>query len=107
VTIWLDAHVSPAMAPWLAAKFQLTAISVRDLGLRDAQDPTIFANARIADAIVMTKDSDFAEMVQRMGPPPKSFVAVLWQHVERDASATSLTRVACGDRAIQRWRIPD
>jgi predicted nuclease of predicted toxin-antitoxin system len=74
VTVWLDAHLSPAIAPWMATTFSVTAVAVRDLGLREAQDPPIFAAAKTAGVVVMTKDADFAEMVERLGPPPQ----VLW-----------------------------
>lgn len=67
MTIWLDAHLSLSIAPWLA-------IPVRDLGLREAQDSPIFVAAKTADVVVMTKDADFAEMVERLGSPPQ----VLW-----------------------------
>ena len=69
MTIWLDAHLPPSLAPWLSLHFQLPTIAVRDLGLRDALDPPIFEATRVADAVVMTKDADFADMVIRMGPP--------------------------------------
>lgn len=72
--IWLDAHLPPSAAAWITATFGIEARAVRDLGLRDAKDPPIFQAARAAGAVVMTKDCDFAEMVQRLGPPPK----VLW-----------------------------
>jgi len=44
------------------------------LQLRNAKDLPIFQAARDAGAVVMTTDSDFVEMLQRLGPPPK----VLW-----------------------------
>ena len=72
--IWVDAHISPAVAKWITAEFGESAQSVRDLGLRNAKDKDIFAAARQAQAIVMSKDVDFAEMVDRLGPPP----AVIW-----------------------------
>jgi predicted nuclease of predicted toxin-antitoxin system len=68
------AHISPAVARWITAEFGEPAQSVRDLGLRSAKDKDIFAAARQAQAIVMSKDADFAEMVDRLGPPP----AVVW-----------------------------
>jgi predicted nuclease of predicted toxin-antitoxin system len=74
VTVWLDAHLSPSLAPWVASTFSLTVVPVRDLGLRDALDPPIFQAARTAGAVVMTKDADFPDMVSRLGPPPQ----VLW-----------------------------
>lgn len=72
--IWLDAQLPPSVAAWIAATFGIEARPVRDLGLRDAKDPPIFQAARAADAVVMTKDSDFVEMLERLGPPSK----VLW-----------------------------
>lgn len=42
--------------------------------MRDAKDPSIYQAARDAAAVVMTKDSDFAELLGRLGPPPQ----VLW-----------------------------
>ena len=48
-TIWIDAHLSPARskraigsATWITNTFGITAIALRDLGLRDAEDPEIF-----------------------------------------------------------------
>ena len=72
--VWLDAQLPPSVAEWITATFGIEAHAVRDLGLRDAKDPPIFEAARAAGAMVMTKDSDFVEMLQRLGPPPK----VLW-----------------------------
>ena len=72
--IWLDAHISPAVAKWVTAERGHPAYSIRDLGLRNAKDKDILAAARKANAVVMTKDADFAEMVERLGPPP----SVIW-----------------------------
>ena len=72
--LWLDAHLSPALAPWLRAQFGLDAHAVRDLGLRKALDREIFEAARLADAVIMTKDADFPALVELLGPPPR----VLW-----------------------------
>jgi len=72
--IWVDAHISPAVAQWVSSELGHPARSVRDLGLRNAKDKDIFAAARQANAVVMTKDADFVEIVERLGPPP----AVIW-----------------------------
>jgi predicted nuclease of predicted toxin-antitoxin system len=74
VRLWLDVHLSPAIAVWLSAKFGMEAICVRDLGMQTTEDSDLFMAARAADACVMTKDADFAELVQRLGPPPH----VIW-----------------------------
>ncbi len=67
--IWVDAHLSPALAKWITAEFGEAAQSVREVGSREAKDRDIFAAARQANAIVMTKDADFPEMVDKLGPP--------------------------------------
>lgn len=72
--VWTDAHLSPALAPWLRATFGVEAVPVRELGLREAEDPVIFAAAREAKAVVLTKDSDFVDLLTRYGPPPQ----ILW-----------------------------
>lgn len=74
MTLWLDAQISPAMAVWLRMRFDLDAHAVRDLGLRDAEDPEIFAAAKSAGVAVVTKDSDFIDLLERHGPPPQ----VIW-----------------------------
>ena len=88
MTIWLDAHLSPAIAPWLSLTFDITVVPVRDLGLREAQDTPIFAAARAAGVVVMTKDADFAEMVQRLGSPPQ----IVWLRCGNTSNA-ALRRV--------------
>jgi predicted nuclease of predicted toxin-antitoxin system len=57
--IWLEAQLSPAVASWITREFSVSAVAVRDLGLRDAKDQDIFSAARQTNAIVMTKDTDF------------------------------------------------
>ena len=47
---------------------------MRDLQLRDAKDARIFNAARLSNAVVMTKDSDFLLLLERLGPPPQ----VIW-----------------------------
>jgi predicted nuclease of predicted toxin-antitoxin system len=74
VILWLDAHLPPSICGWLSSQFHLEAAAIRDLGLRHAEDPDIFAAARAAGAVVMTKDADFVRLLAIHGPPP----AVLW-----------------------------
>ncbi len=64
MTIWVDAHLSPAIATWITSTFGVEAIALRDLGLRDAEDSEIFEAAKDQKAIVMTKDSDFVDLVE-------------------------------------------
>ena len=74
MTIWIDAQMSPSIAAWISSTFDVTAVAIRDLGLRDAKDQEIFQAARNEKAVVMTKDSDFVLLLERFGPPPQ----VLW-----------------------------
>lgn len=72
--IWLDAHLSPALATWLTIETGQPVAHLRDLGLRHAKDKEIFARARQSCTVLITKDADFVEMVLRMGTPP----AIIW-----------------------------
>ncbi|MEJ7847350.1 MAG: DUF5615 family PIN-like protein [Pyrinomonadaceae bacterium] len=72
--IWIDAQMSPVIAAWITAHFDVSCVAVRDVGLRDAEDREIFLEARKQSAIVMTKDSDFIMLQNDLGPPPK----IIW-----------------------------
>lgn len=68
--IWIDAQLSPALAAWINRNYgDLEAKSVRAVGLRDAGDEEIYRAARRTEVIVMTKDSDFLNLLDRLGPP--------------------------------------
>ena len=71
--IWVDAQLPPTLATWLSETFALKAKALRDLSLRDAQDIFIFEAARSEQAVIMTKDSDFIDLVCRLGPPPQFY----------------------------------
>lgn len=74
MTIWIDAQLSPAIATWISSTFGVTALALRDIGLRDAEDPEIFEAAKAQGVIFMTKDSDFVDLVDRLGSPPQ----IIW-----------------------------
>ena len=42
--------------------------------MRDAEDSGIFEAAKAQEAIIITKDSDFVELANRFGAPPK----IIW-----------------------------
>ena len=73
-TIWIDAHLSPAIATWINSTFEIKAFALRDIGLRDAEDLEIFESAKAQGVILMTKDSDFVDLVERLEAPPK----IIW-----------------------------
>ena len=72
--IWIDAQLPPTLANSLSTTFGLEAFALRDLDLRDAYDIEIFEAARSQNAVIMTKDSDFIDLVCRLGTPPQ----ILW-----------------------------
>ncbi len=72
--MWVDAQLAPALADRMRETLGLDAVAVRDLGLRDAEDPVIFERARAAGAMILSKDSDFVDLVTRFGPPPQ----IIW-----------------------------
>ena len=74
MNVWVDAQFSPVVAAWLTLHCGVTATPLRDLGLREASDLQVFQAAKQADAVVMTKDVDFIQLLERLGSPPK----VIW-----------------------------
>ncbi|MEE7625525.1 DUF5615 family PIN-like protein [Methylobacter sp. Wu8] len=71
---WIDAQLPPQLASWLSQTFKVEAYALRDLQLRDAEDERIFQKARQQGIVLISKDSDFVEMVLRLGTPPQ----LLW-----------------------------
>jgi len=45
------------MRIWISNNYTVSAIAIRDLGLRDAKDREIFNAARHEKAVVMTKEA--------------------------------------------------
>lgn len=62
------------LADWICNELKFDAKAIRDFGLRDANDEDIFKKAKVAKAIVMTKDIDFKILQDRYGSPPK----IIW-----------------------------
>lgn len=74
MTIWIDAQLSPAIATWIREEFQVDAVAIRELGLRNATDLEIFTAAGKESVTVMTKDADFPQILETKGPPPQ----IIW-----------------------------
>jgi predicted nuclease of predicted toxin-antitoxin system len=98
----------PAIASWIPQNFPVDAVALRDIGLRDAEDEEIFVAARSAGAVVMTKGSDFLDLLERHGAPPQ----VLWltcgntsnAHLKEVLSATlseAIVLLEAGERLIE------
>ena|ERR1044072_2611714 len=76
MTLWLDAHLSPLLAPWIEAECGFVCVPFRNLGFASEADRTIFLAARSANAIIVSKDRDFVDWQALLGAPPK----ILWLH---------------------------
>ena len=70
MTIWLDAQLPPQICAWLEDTYDIRALPVRDVGLRDAGDREIYNRAASEDVIVMSKDRDFIDLSMEFGAPP-------------------------------------
>ncbi len=81
---WVYAQLPPNLADWLRWTFKVEAYALRELGLRDADDLEIFKRAQQEGIVLISKDSDFVELLLRQQPPPQ----LLW--------------VTCGNTTNQR-----
>lgn len=113
VIIWVDAQLSPALAPWLTETFAVEAFSARYLNLVKAKDSAIFSAAKAADVVVLTKDVDFVVLQERLGPPP----AILWvrcgntsnaylKRVLRQTFAAACQLIASGEPLVEIVDLP-
>lgn len=62
--IWVDVQLSPAISAWINRTYKnIEAKSVRSLDLRDALDSEIFEEAHKENAVLMSKDDDFIQLI--------------------------------------------
>jgi predicted nuclease of predicted toxin-antitoxin system len=106
--LWLDAQMPPSLAGWLRQAMAIDAVAVRDIGLQFADDKTIFAAARQANAILVSKDQDFVELVRRLGTPPHliwvtcgNVSNVRMQQVMAAALPRAITLIEAGDAVVE------
>lgn len=70
--IWLDTNFSAAIAKWMAEFTGYTVKSAYILSFNNISDLTIYNKAKEKGKdILVSKDSDFAEVINRLGFPPK------------------------------------
>ena len=70
--IWIDTHISPIIAKWLKDETGWDVKSFYILGLNDAADEMIFNSAKNhGKVIIISKDSDFPNLIDKFGDPPK------------------------------------
>jgi predicted nuclease of predicted toxin-antitoxin system len=78
----IDAQLPPVMAVWLRAAGH-EAQHVEDVGLRNADDTTIWCYAESSGAVIVTKDEDFAERAASVALPPM----VVWLRIGNCSNA--------------------
>jgi predicted nuclease of predicted toxin-antitoxin system len=72
----VDAQLPPALARWLGER-GLAATPVRDVGLRNSDDGSIWNFATAGGWTVITKDDDFvARCVDNAGAPPVVWLCI-------------------------------
>ena len=63
--IWIDAQISPEISNWIKDEFSIECFHVRSLNLLRAKDSEIFFKAKAETVVVMTKDSDFVNLLEK------------------------------------------
>jgi predicted nuclease of predicted toxin-antitoxin system len=70
--IWLDTHISPAIAKWMMDYTGFTVKSSYTLDLHYLNDIDIYNRAKEKGGIIIiSKDTDFTELISRLGSHPK------------------------------------
>ncbi len=103
----LDTNVPKGFLRWLILKGH-QAEHVLDIGLAQAIDPDIWKRAADTNAVVISKDEDFADIVRRAAAGP----AVVWLRTGNGTTKDLLglvdplwpsveERLAAGDRLIE------
>lgn len=89
MTFWLDAQLPPSLAAWLGSHFKIIVKPLREIGLRDAEDPELLAAAeRFGNIVILTKDSGFVDLARQA------------------ASSTQMVWLRCGNlsnRELEQW----
>ena len=67
----VDAQLPPGLALWLSRQDGCSATHLLDNHLIEKSDAEIFFFAREDDFIIVSKDSDFLDLVAYHGAPPK------------------------------------
>lgn len=107
MNLLVDNQLPPALARFIESEFGCSGTHVADIGLRDASDAEVWQYASKIDAILVSKDEDFATMALRaptakliwvrIGNCRKMFLFELF----RDMWPRILARIDSGERIIE------
>jgi predicted nuclease of predicted toxin-antitoxin system len=86
----IDAQLPPALAQWLREQ-EHQADHVAEIGLREAEDSPIWQFALEQNAVLLTKDEDFAGRVRQSREIP----VIVWLRIGN-----------CSNRALRGWFFP-
>jgi predicted nuclease of predicted toxin-antitoxin system len=103
----VDAQLSPTLARALR-QAGYEAQAVRELGLREAEDSAIWDRALTDQAVIVTKDQDFADRLLSGGTAP----IIVWLRIGNTSNRALLTwllplwpdiisRIQSGDKLIE------
>ncbi len=82
---FVDAQLPPGLARWLT-EIGHSAQHVAELDLGDAEDAVIWERALDQNAVIVTKDEDFAERHAHFGDGP----TVIWLRIGNSTNRTLL-----------------
>jgi predicted nuclease of predicted toxin-antitoxin system len=76
MTLWLDEHFSPKLAPFLTELTGVICLHIKDVIGHGVNDYKIYQKAKSAkdDIIIISKDFDIVMLFNEFGPPP----GVIW-----------------------------
>lgn len=76
MTLWLDEHFSPKLAPYLTELIGVSCLHIKDVTGPGVHDYKIYQKAKNAkdDIILISKDFDIVRLFNELGPPP----GVIW-----------------------------
>ena len=97
-----DQNLSPRL-PRLLADIYPDSVHVRDIGLRDADDLTIWQYAGLQGYTIVSKDSDFQQRSLLVGWPPK----FIWLRVGNCTVAKTETLLRTYSAAIHTFDLDD
>lgn len=86
----VDAQLPPTLAQFIESR-GYEARAVRDVGLREADDASIWTFAEVGGWVLVTKDEDFAERVLARGAGPR----IVWLRIGN-----------CTNRVLLAWLEP-
>lgn len=70
--IWIDVHISPAIAKWMKDFTGEEVRSAYSLSIQNLVDLEVYRLAKSrGNIILISKASDFPELISRIGSPPK------------------------------------